>query len=101
MERTRFSGPGKYIDFPGDCPWCGEETELDYGDLEFESGCVWQKVSCSTCHGRWNEVYQAWAVEACDNDWNTTSDPRQVNYCRTWRHKYPLWKKNGKTGNQP
>jgi hypothetical protein len=41
---------------PDHCPEC-REFGAAYGDLEFESGAVWQDGACPACGSTWRHVY--------------------------------------------
>lgn len=41
-----------------ECPNCGEENEIDWGDIEIVLNSAFQKCFCNKCDTRFIEVYE-------------------------------------------
>ena len=50
--------------FDGDkCPCCGEERELEYGNVYAENGEAWHTVTCLKCETYYTAYYKFCGVE--------------------------------------
>ncbi len=58
----------KYLESPGNCPFCGSKKWYEWGFEEIDGMEVKRELECDSCQKSWREYFKLHDIEELDED---------------------------------